>query len=361
MRIEAGFVGMESARSARSLTITSATTSAVGSVLQGGLNKESMGDFKNYLSEWASGGNSLSNYNEGLRYTNKGTYAIDETSRSEDPSEKLQKLRQQCVMYLLELLFGYKSKNFEDPAQNALENTDSGASSESGTALTQSAGNQSGSFSYFHTESETTMFETTGTVRCSDGREIEFNLSLEMSRSFTEYYEENHSITSGTLCDPLVINLDGAIPELSDQKFFFDIDHDGQMDQISRLGKGSGYLALDINDDGVINDGSELFGTASGDGFRDLAGYDSDRDGWIDEDDDIFDMLKIWVMDEKGGGTLYSLKDAGVGAICLQNVSTQFSLNSLANNTQNGQISRSGVFLFENGNVGTVQHLDLVK
>ncbi len=37
-----------------------------------------------------------------------------------------------------------------------------------------------------------------------------------------------------------------------------------------------------------INDGSELFGTSSGDGFKDLATYDEDENGWIDENDSIF-------------------------------------------------------------------------
>ncbi|MFQ8776527.1 MAG: hypothetical protein ACLR78_02345 [Roseburia sp.] len=76
------------------------------------------------------------------------------------------------------------------------------------------------------------------------------------------------------LCDPLVINLDSNIANVSDQKFYFDIDADGSDDSISMLNSGSGYLALDRNGDGIINDGSELFGTQSGNGFADLAAYD---------------------------------------------------------------------------------------
>ena len=64
-------------------------------------------------------------------------------------------------------------------------------------------------------------------------------------------------------------------PELSDQTFYFDLDADGKEEEISVL-NGSGYLALDKNGDGVINDGSELFGTKNGDGFADLARYDED-------------------------------------------------------------------------------------
>ena len=44
-----------------------------------------------------------------------------------------------------------------------------------------------------------------------------------------------------------VINLDTDIASLSDQTFYFDIDADGELDEISQLGAGSGYLALDKN------------------------------------------------------------------------------------------------------------------
>ncbi len=182
-----------------------------------------------------------------------------------------------------------------------------------------------------------------------------------MSRSFTEYYEENYDIGVLHCTDPLVINLNSNIAELSDQTFFFDLDCDGEKEEIATLGSGSGYLALDINGDGIINDGSELFGTQSGNGFADLAKYDSDGDGWIDEDDDIWSKLIIWTKDENGNDKHYSLSEAGVGAICLQNSRTEFSVNSMKDNHTNGIIRNTGIFLYENGGVGTVQHLDLAR
>ena len=111
----------------------------------------------------------------------------------------------------------------------------------------------------------------------------------------------------------------------------------------------------------MINDGSELFGTRSGHGFADLAAYDVDGNGWIDEADEIWDRLKIWYKDEKGEDVLCSLKDKGVGAICLQNASTDFSLKSGDLNRTLGAIRSSGIFLYENGNVGTIQHVDVAK
>jgi hypothetical protein len=141
----------------------------------------------------------------------------------------------------------------------------------------------------------------------------------------------------------------------------FDLDSDGEKDSISVLNSDSGYLSLDLNGDGIINDGSELFGTKSGDGFSDLAAYDEDGNGWIDEADSIFNRLKITVMDADGNQTLYSLKDKGVRAICLKRVETDFSLKSLKDNRTNGMIRETGFFLFESGKAGTVQHLDLVR
>ena len=212
----------------------------------------------------------------------------------------------------------------------------------------------------WQTESEATCFSTVGTVRTKDGREISFNVNVGMSREFQQYYKEDLHLGSFKMCDPLVINLDTDVAELSDQNFYFDIDADGEKDEIAQLSGGSGYLALDKNEDGVINDGSELFGTASGNGFADLAEYDEDGNGWIDEGDAIWSKLKIWCKDEYGNDMLYRLADKGVGAICLQNAATDFTLKSDDGHTK-GAIRNTGIFLYENGNVGTIQHVDVAK
>ncbi|MCQ2537421.1 MAG: hypothetical protein MJ124_03370 [Lachnospiraceae bacterium] len=211
--------------------------------------------------------------------------------------------------------------------------------------------------SSFYMEQENTAFQSVGTVKTADGRSIDFNVTLEMSRSFEASFE-SFSQQKYFVCDPLVINADAGFAGLEDQKFLFDLDGDGKEEEISQLSKGSGFLALDKNGDGKINDGNELFGTKSGDGFRDLAQYDSDGNGWIDENDDVFNKLKLWTKDEKGEMVLMDLKKADVGAIYLGNVNTQFSLNGAGNKT-NGYVRSTGVFLKESGGAGTVQHVDL--
>ncbi len=217
----------------------------------------------------------------------------------------------------------------------------------------------------YHYEEEETTFATKGTVKTADGREIDFNLSMTMSRSFEEEYAGSvnfgAALNQAALCDPLVINLNSASAQVSDQKFYFDLDCDGTLDEISNLAAGSGFLALDLNGDGKINDGSELFGAKSGDGFADLAKYDSDGNGWIDENDPIFDKLRIWTKDSSGKDVLCAIGKAGIGAIYLGNADTDFSLNSSKNNATNALIRKTGIFLYENGNCGTVQHLDMAK
>lgn len=211
--------------------------------------------------------------------------------------------------------------------------------------------------SSFLAEVENTAFSTTGIAKTADGREISFNVELEMSRSFI-LKNESYVQTMEKMVDPLVINLDSDVASVSDQKFFFDLDADGREEEISYLGEGSGLLALDKNGDGTINNGSELFGTKSGDGFKDLAAYDEDGNGWIDEADSVFDKLRIWTKGAGGTNQLIAIGKAGVGAIYLGSAETEFSLKNQENGAANAVIQKSGVFLREDGGVGTVQHVD---
>ena len=210
----------------------------------------------------------------------------------------------------------------------------------------------------FVSESESVAFASSGMVKTQDGRSIDFNIEVSMSRAFTS--QINTLTTQNYIkTDPLVINLDTDIGSVTDQKFLFDLDSDGDEEEISFAGKGSGFLALDRDGDGRIGDGSELFGTKSGDGFKDLAAFDEDGNGWIDENDSIYSKLKVWTKDEDGNDYLINLKDADVGAIYLDNAHTQFSLKD-GNNRLNGEIKKTGIYLHEStGAAGTLNHVDL--
>ena len=302
--------------------------------------------------------------------------------RSSASEQTLSTIREYTVRYIFDLLFPSRNSTLRDWMQengwnagNSVDNARTNSGSTQGTAAPASdtvypVAARMKVLNYvgetYSVEQEDTSFSTVGTVRTKDGREINFNVNVNMSRRCEEYYREELNVAQFALYDPLVINLDTDVTKLSDQTFYFDLDADGEEEEISML-KGSGYLALDKNGDGVINDGSELFGTKNGDGFADLARYDEDGNGWIDENDSIWSKLKIWCKDENGNDVLYKLSDQGVGAICLENVSTDFTMQgdrkaqdgTMNANATNAVIRKTGIFLYENGNVGTVQHVDM--
>ncbi len=209
-----------------------------------------------------------------------------------------------------------------------------------------------------YSEIEETGFHASGRACTEDGRTIDFNVNILMSRSYMEYMNVRIPTMADALCDPLVVNIGSDIADVRDQTFKFDLDADGVEDEISMLGKGSGFLALDKDGNGKIDDGNELFGVKSGDGFGDLREYDSDGNGWIDENDEIFSKLKVWCKDENGNDVLMDLKEADIGAIFLGEQQTEFTLGG-ADGFRDGVIRSTGVFLRESGGVGTIQHVDL--
>lgn len=212
--------------------------------------------------------------------------------------------------------------------------------------------------SNFYAAKETVEFQSAGKVTTADGREIEFDTSFTMTQSFVEYTNVEVDYKKVMMIDPLVINLGGTTAEVTDQKFTFDIDADGEVDNISLLGEMCGFLALDKNGDGTINDGSELFGAQTGDGFAELAVFDLDKNGWIDENDEIFNRLRIWKKDENGNDKLVGLGVQGVGAIYLGNVSTTYEMKGQDREGTEGMLQKTGVYLNEDGSAGTIQHLD---
>ncbi len=359
MRIDSGAVGMESHRSYTSVTAKSVSASTVRRM--GGPNE----DLDSLFGDLISSGENADQTGQAEKEEDTANPEDITThfrnlsnpsrlSARQQPQDTVMTLRQYCMRFLMELLFGF-GRDSEDLWGDGTGGVQAGSM---GAGRTYQAGIITNS--YYHMEQECTSFSTTGVVKTADGRELSFNLECSMSRRFEEYYQETYS-TGIRYCDPLVINLDTDVASVSDQKFFFDLDQDGTEEEISSLGSGSGFLALDLNGDGTINDGSELFGTKSGDGFADLAQYDADGNGWIDEADEIWDKLLIWVKDEAGNDTLYHLADLGVGAIGLASVSTEFSLNSEQDNQTNARIRRTGIFLYENGTVSTLQHLDMAQ
>lgn len=207
-------------------------------------------------------------------------------------------------------------------------------------------------------ERETLQFHAAGRVVTGDGREIALNVQLNMSRTAFARVE-GFMGDAPEVRDPLMLNLDGGAPSLSATRFEFDLDADGQPEPIPVPDRGTAFLAHDRNGDGRVNDGRELFGARSGDGFGELARHDGDRNGWIDEADAVFRELRIWQVAADGRANLVALGELGIGAVFLGNVASPFQLLDDGGAVL-GLMRESSVYLRENGTAGSVHQVDMV-
>lgn len=213
-------------------------------------------------------------------------------------------------------------------------------------------------YSSTYTEHERTTFAAQGVVKTADGQEINFDVGFAMERNYSESVNIQFRAGDARLKDPIVLDFGGPAAALSNTRFEFDLDADGELDQTPMLAGGSGFLAIDRNDNGRIDDGRELFGPTTGAGFAELAALDSDGNGWIDEADAAYAQLRVWQPSTEGDGTVRTLAQAGVGALYLGHAATPFELRG-ANNETLGVVRSSGVYVRENGSVGTLSQIDV--
>lgn len=199
-------------------------------------------------------------------------------------------------------------------------------------------------------------FQAEGVVRTSDGREISFAATFHVDQTLVE--SSDLQIRMGeALKDPLVINFNSPIPEFDQTTFEFDLLANGTKTAIQNFSSDSAYLSIDKNNNGIIDDGSELFGPTTDSGFGELRAYDEDQNGWIDENDAVFSDLKLWSKNPDGSDSLIGLIDRSVGAIYLGNVAT--GLDLYAATTQAGRLRDSGIALTETGRTLTIQEIDI--
>ena len=124
---------------------------------------------------------------------------------------------------------------------------------------------------------------------------------------------------------PIVLDLDGNGAEFISLAagIRFDYDGDGLPTLTAWAGKNDGILAIDLNGNGKVDNGSEIvFG---GNGLTDLQGlaahYDSNHDGVLDAKDADFAKFGVWQDANSNGvadaGEFKSLSAAGIVSISL--------------------------------------------
>ncbi len=266
---------------------------------------------------------------------------------------------QQKIITLLEKLFGVKGiKPFNLKIDYSSVQQVQAASS-AVLAAQSGSGQQGWGVAYDYHESyqeyESTSLAMSGNFTTEDGRAFSFDLTYTMERLYQRTTDVSVRAGDAVTKDPLVLDL-GKGGGISPIKKEFDLDRDGWVDLLPRLQGPSRYLAADLNRNGKIDDGGELFGPTSGDGFADLAKHDDDGNGFIDQGDAIWDLLRLWTGDDAKPSLLSEWKIAAIG---LQSVAAPFIYKDADNKTQ-GQNRSAGVYLTDDGKAGVVKQVDLV-
>ena len=181
--------------------------------------------------------------------------------------------------------------------------------------------------------------------------------SSEMAQKIREPFTEAQSAEVPR--DPLLIDLDGDGIETTsvENGVYFDQENDGFAEVSAWVSSDDGVLAIDKNNNGTIDNGSELFGdsyvksdgTIATSGFDALSDLDSNGDGQINSSDTSFDAIKIL----KGDGTLLSLSDAGISSISLT------AKKSVITDSNGNRQLTTGTYTKTDGSTGKISDYEL--
>jgi Ca2+-binding RTX toxin-like protein/PAS domain-containing protein len=145
--------------------------------------------------------------------------------------------------------------------------------------------------------------------------------------------------TAEQTVSPLVLDLDGngvITRGIAEGIIQFDHDGNGFAERTGWVGAGDALLVWDLNGDGRITTGNELFGnhtrlsdgSLAGHGFEALRGLDGNRDGRIDRRDAVWSQLRLWLdanaNAETDPGELFSLDQRGVESLSLSYVDSSW-------------------------------------
>ena len=161
---------------------------------------------------------------------------------------------------------------------------------------------------------------------------------------------------------PLVVDLDGDGIETigTDEKVYFDHDNSGFAENTGWVSKDDGLLVRDLNNNGQIDNGTELFGNntvlsngqKAANGFEALADLDSNNDGIFNNSDTAWNEVKVWKDANENGqvenGEFLTLEQAGIAGINLT-----YNTSTLVDENGN-EHKQTGTFIKTDGTTATV-------
>ncbi len=128
----------------------------------------------------------------------------------------------------------------------------------------------------------------------------------EIAKNNTSFHRniQSNMSTASTTRSPLVVDLDGDGVETTTEEdgVYFDHDNNGFAEKTAWVGKDDGLLVRDINNNGQIDDGTELFGNntvlsngqKATNGFEALKDLDSNNNNVFDSSDTAWNQVKVW-------------------------------------------------------------------
>ena len=169
--------------------------------------------------------------------------------------------------------------------------------------------------------------------------------------------------------DPMTLDLDGDGLETvgidSSNPILFDHTGDGIANATGWISPDDGFLVHDLNGNGQIDNGTELFGDSTPifneagevigkaeDGFDALVQQDTNGDGIVNANDDNWQDLRIWQDTNSNGtteeGELHTLASLGIAGIEVAKTENSVQLSN------GNEIADLGKFIYEDGSEGSL-------
>jgi hypothetical protein len=210
------------------------------------------------------------------------------------------------------------------------------------------------------------------------GKQQYAQAELDYEDAIEQGVEDEYSVAAVTVfevvpcnvSDPLVIDLDQDGIELLPihKGVNFDMYSVDRPQAVAWIHPDDAFLVYDRNENGSIDNGSELFGNVNHgykDGFAQLATLDTNRDGMINAVDADFAKLQLWRDIDSDGvstsGELLKLSDAGIISIPLQAEESNILIEGSRISVMGEMHTTNGAMLIGDAFLRTAPHPRMIR
>ncbi len=214
-----------------------------------------------------------------------------------------------------------------------------------------------------------------------DNKKANLNYQLNLHASYSSM--RRIETTAAALKDPLIIQFGTPSIGYINGYAKFDINNDHKQNDLPIFSGDVGYLVFDKNNNNRVDNGGELFGPTTNNGFSELAQLDSNNNGFFDNQDNKFSQVYIWqpkqaktnnnekslseqpnaqVNKQANKQNLVSLSQAGIKAISLNAIATPFNFRDQSKGSKgaiNAQLTQTSFAITNNNQALGVHQIDV--